>query len=92
MSIIKLLQHHAGVLVMNKAGDTPLDLAIRYNKIGSNFNQLYNIELPSYLFLVYLEAVATLVDADPHSLKSSRFLVDAAKTGQDSDMHDVCAC
>ncbi len=33
-TINKLLQQNCNVLVSNVAGDTPFDLAIRFNKIG----------------------------------------------------------
>lgn len=31
-TIIKLLQHNSGALIRNKAGDTPFDLAVRFNR------------------------------------------------------------
>ena len=34
LTLVKLLQHNASVLDKNKAGDTPFDLAVRFNKKG----------------------------------------------------------
>ena len=34
LTLVKLLQHNASVLARNKAGDTPFDLAVRFNKRG----------------------------------------------------------
>ena len=34
MYLSSIIQHDAGVLMSNHAGDTPLDLAIRYNRKG----------------------------------------------------------
>lgn len=33
-TIIKLLQHKAGILIINKEGDSAFDLAVRYNRKG----------------------------------------------------------
>ena len=34
LTLVKLLQQNAAVLAKNNAGDTPFDLAVRFNKQG----------------------------------------------------------
>ena len=36
-TIVKLLQHKAGLLIVNKEGDSAFDLAVRFNRKGTAF-------------------------------------------------------
>lgn len=77
-------QHHADILTANNSGDTPLDLAIQFNKQGTLLMSLRYLQAMSNLFFhPLIEAVAMLVDADPHSLKDSKIIINAAKTGEE---------
>ncbi|XP_064399757.1 ankyrin repeat and sterile alpha motif domain-containing protein 1B-like isoform X1 [Halichondria panicea] len=60
-TINKLLQHNCNVLVTNMAGDSPFDLAVRFNKI---------------------DAVPLLIDADVRTLKQTKPIIEAAKSGR----------
>ena len=68
-------------MLANNAGDTPLDLAIRYNRKGIDplchqEHTLYNMQ-----FILFSEAVAVLVDADNEALKSPKIMIEAATKG-----------
>ena len=40
LTLVKLLQHDASVATRNRAGDTPFDLAVRFNKKGVLYSVL----------------------------------------------------
>jgi hypothetical protein len=95
-TIVKLLQHKAGILILNKEGDSAFDMAVRFNRKGINIvvsgkeggreeregERGKEGRKLIYFILLYPEAVALLVDAEPKLLRNIKTVLEAAKKGQ----------
>jgi len=79
-TINKLLQQNCNVLIANVAGDTPFDLAVRFNKIGESLISFQT----AHHYSTYSDVVPLLIDSDARTLKQAKPIVEAAKNGQSS--------